>query len=206
MHLVRRLEGRHGAARPGICQQEGLEHFVRSVGDENLSWAHVVQGSNVLTQIGRRSVGIAVPLDAAHLGGQRILEAVGRRERRLVGVQTNVHVDLSGVVSVESTKIGTNRDHDGRAYRWSCRRNRDGFCLLSDVPGTVTTVARSTESTTTELATIADNIGQYRSRVAALAELHIGTDRDDFVSAIHEAERQLRMAERGLARAIKTAG
>ena len=66
-------------------------------------------------------------------------------------------------------------------------------------------MAGSTESTAQELATIADNIGQYRSRVAALAEAHLGTDRDDFVSAIHEAERQIRIAERGLLRAIKTA-
>ena len=67
-------------------------------------------------------------------------------------------------------------------------------------------MAASTESTAHELATIADNVGQYRSRVAALAERHVGTDRDDFVAAIHEAERQLRSAERGIARAIKTAG
>ncbi|MFK8025568.1 MAG: hypothetical protein AB8G26_16535 [Ilumatobacter sp.] len=63
----------------------------------------------------------------------------------------------------------------------------------------------SIESTASELATIADNIGQYRARVADLAEAHVGTDRDDFVSAIHEAERQIRIAERGLIRAIKTA-
>ncbi len=71
---------------------------------------------------------------------------------------------------------------------------------------TVAAMAGSTESTAHELATIADNIGQYRARVAALAEAHIGTDRDDFVSAIHEAERQIRSAERGLQRAVKTAG
>ncbi len=67
-------------------------------------------------------------------------------------------------------------------------------------------MAGSTESTAHELATIADNIGQYRSRVTALAEAHLGTDRDDFVSAIHEAERQIRIAERSLLRAVKTAG
>jgi hypothetical protein len=66
-------------------------------------------------------------------------------------------------------------------------------------------MAASTESTAAELATIADNIGEYRARVAALAEAHIGSDRDDFVGAIHEAERQIRVAERGLIRAIKTA-
>lgn len=67
-------------------------------------------------------------------------------------------------------------------------------------------MAVSTESTAHELATIADNIGQYRSRVAALAERHVGTERDDFVAAIHEAERQIRSAERGLVRAVKAAG
>ncbi len=67
-------------------------------------------------------------------------------------------------------------------------------------------MAASTESTAAELATIADNIAQYRARIAALAEAHIGTDRDYFVSAIHEAERQVRVAERGLLRAVKTAG
>ena len=71
--------------------------------------------------------------------------------------------------------------------------------------GTVVTMAASTDSTAAELATIADNVGQYRARVAAIAEIHIGTDRDDLVGAIHEAERQLRVAERGLARAIRAA-
>jgi hypothetical protein len=64
----------------------------------------------------------------------------------------------------------------------------------------------STESTAHELATIADNVAQYRSRIASLAERHVGTDRDDFVAAIHEAERQLRSAERGIIRAVRTAG
>lgn len=72
-------------------------------------------------------------------------------------------------------------------------------------PVTVAVMAASTNSTAAELATIADNLGEYRARVASLAEAHIGTDRDDFVGAIHEAERQIRIAERGLQRAIKTA-
>jgi len=67
-------------------------------------------------------------------------------------------------------------------------------------------MAGSTQSTAHELATIADNIEQYRARVAALAEVHVGTDRDDFVGAIHEAERQIRVAERGLRRAIRASG
>jgi len=64
-------------------------------------------------------------------------------------------------------------------------------------------MAGSTESTAAELAAIADNVAQYRSRVAGLADPWIGTDREDIVSAVHEAERQLRNAERTLNRAIK---
>ncbi|MGI9646401.1 MAG: hypothetical protein ACR2O6_13930 [Ilumatobacteraceae bacterium] len=63
----------------------------------------------------------------------------------------------------------------------------------------------SAESTAAELASIADNVEQNRARVAALAEPFVGTDRDDLVSSIHEAERQLRIAERTRQRAIKTA-
>jgi hypothetical protein len=55
------------------------------------------------------------------------------------------------------------------------------------------------------LAIIADSIGQYRSRVADLAQPFVGTTRDDLVTAIHEAERQLRNAERGLIRAARIA-
>ncbi|RLE21011.1 MAG: hypothetical protein DRJ50_09840 [Actinobacteria bacterium] len=61
----------------------------------------------------------------------------------------------------------------------------------------------STESTAAELATIADKIGQYRGRVADLAEPFVGAGRDDLVVAIHEAERQLRNAERSLIRALR---
>ncbi len=64
-------------------------------------------------------------------------------------------------------------------------------------------MARSTESTAAELAAIADNVAQYRSRVGMLAEPFVGTERDDVVTAIHEAERQLRNAERTLERALR---
>ena len=63
----------------------------------------------------------------------------------------------------------------------------------------------STGSTAVELATIADGVGQFRRRVADLAEGWIGSERDDLVTAIHEAERQLRAAERTLLRAARTA-
>lgn len=61
----------------------------------------------------------------------------------------------------------------------------------------------SLERTSSELLTIADNIGRYRERVADLAEPFVGTDRNDIVGVIHEAERQLRSAERTLQRAIR---
>ena len=61
----------------------------------------------------------------------------------------------------------------------------------------------SVEGTAAELATIADNVAQYRTRVAGLAEPFVGSDRDDLVVAIHEAERQLRVAERSLTRALR---
>lgn len=64
-------------------------------------------------------------------------------------------------------------------------------------------MAESTESTAAELSAIADNVAQYRRRVAGLAEPWIGTERDDVVTAIHEAERQLRNAERTLVRALR---
>lgn len=55
-----------------------------------------------------------------------------------------------------------------------------------------------------ELSVIADTIERHRERVAAVAEPFLGTDSDDVVAAIHEAERQLVMATRTLRRAIKT--
>ncbi len=61
----------------------------------------------------------------------------------------------------------------------------------------------SLESTAAELAAITEHVAQYRSRVGALAEPWIGTERDDVVTAIHEAERQLRNAERTLHRALR---
>ena len=53
---------------------------------------------------------------------------------------------------------------------------------------------------------MADNVGRYRERVAGLAEPFVGTDRDDIAGVIHEAERQLRSAERTLQRAIRQVG
>jgi hypothetical protein len=66
-------------------------------------------------------------------------------------------------------------------------------------------VSPSAESTAVELSSIADNVAQFRRRVADLAEPFFGSERDDLVTAIHEAERQLRVAERTLLRAARVA-
>lgn len=59
-------------------------------------------------------------------------------------------------------------------------------------------------STQTELRVIEDTIERQRDRVASLAEPYLGTEREDVITTVHEAERQLLMATRALRRAIKT--
>jgi hypothetical protein len=58
-------------------------------------------------------------------------------------------------------------------------------------------------STAAELAAVADTVGRSRNRVAGLAEPYLGSEREDIVAAVYEAERQLRGAERALQRALK---
>lgn len=59
-------------------------------------------------------------------------------------------------------------------------------------------------SAATQLSVIADTIDRQRERVGSIAEPFLGTDREDVVATVHEAERQLLMASRALQRAIKT--
>ena len=59
-------------------------------------------------------------------------------------------------------------------------------------------------SASAELHVIADTIDRQRDRVAAIAEPFLGTEREDVVTTVHEAERQLNIAVRSLRRAIKT--
>lgn len=51
---------------------------------------------------------------------------------------------------------------------------------------------------------MADTVDRVRDRVGAIAEPFLGTEREDVVAVVHEAERQLRIAVRTLHRAIKT--
>ncbi len=58
-------------------------------------------------------------------------------------------------------------------------------------------------STAAELAAVAETVERSRQRVGSLAEPYLGTEREDIVAALYEAERQLMGAERTLQRALK---
>jgi hypothetical protein len=59
-------------------------------------------------------------------------------------------------------------------------------------------------SAAAEIAVMVDTIERHRERVASLATPFLGTQRDDVVISIHEAERQLLIAARTLRRALKS--
>ncbi len=59
-------------------------------------------------------------------------------------------------------------------------------------------------SAAAELHVITDTVERQRDRVAAIAEPYLGTEREDVITTVHEAERQLLIATRALRRAIKT--
>jgi hypothetical protein len=61
-----------------------------------------------------------------------------------------------------------------------------------------------TTSAAAELMVVADTIERHRERVAALVTPFLGTEREDVVAAISEAERQLLIATRTLRRTIKS--
>jgi len=65
--------------------------------------------------------------------------------------------------------------------------------------------SRDASTTAAELSAAAEAIASYQRRVSELAQPHLGTERDDLVTAIYEAERSLRTAERLLQRAVKLA-
>lgn len=56
-----------------------------------------------------------------------------------------------------------------------------------------------------ELSVMSEGAERYAQRVAELASSRIGSDHDDLLSAVHEAERSLRVAHRSLARAQRLA-
>ena len=110
------------------------------------------------------------------------------------------------MVALQQSKIVTDGDHGVGCYRCARITPRSAPAdRRTPSAATVPGVSSTAESTAAELAIIADNVGQYRSRVAGLAEAQLGGDRDDLVTAIYEAERQLRIAERTLHRAMRAA-
>lgn len=55
-----------------------------------------------------------------------------------------------------------------------------------------------------ELSVMTDALDRLRARAASLAEPFLGTEREDVVTAVHEAERSMLMAVRAMQRALKT--
>ena len=61
------------------------------------------------------------------------------------------------------------------------------------------------DTTAAELGAAAEAIAGYQQRIGRLGEGFTPGDRDDLVSAIHEAERSLEVAEKAIRRAIRLA-
>ena len=81
VHLIRRLEGRDGATRAGIREQDRLEDLVRTVRHEDLRRIDAVQLGDRLAQLRCGTIGISVPLDTRHLGCDGVTKRDGGRFR-----------------------------------------------------------------------------------------------------------------------------
>lgn len=66
------------------------------------------------------------------------------------------------------------------------------------------TMSGELSSVAAELSAVTETVHNSRLRVADLAEPFLGSEREDVLSAIYEAERALLTAERTLIRAHKT--
>lgn len=66
--------------------------------------------------------------------------------------------------------------------------------------------AKDQSTIAAELAVMADGTERYFERVRELGSSHLGEDLEDLLSAVHEAERNLRSAHRALLRATRLAG
>jgi hypothetical protein len=115
------LEDGGGAARAAVGEAQRLEHLVGAVGREDLLGRHVVVPGDRLAEAAVRAVGVAVPLHGRDLGLERVDEALRRRDRCLVGVQPDGHVDLGRVVPLHEREVVARRD----AHAWSWRRRME---------------------------------------------------------------------------------
>jgi len=71
------------------------------------------------------------------------------------------------------------------------------------MPSSASSSAGSAASLRAELSSIGGTVDDLRQRVAGLATPLGGTDRDDLIAAIYEAERGLQAASRHLERAAR---
>ena len=93
--------------------------------------------------------------------------------------------------------------HSQPCYNLSGRRLADSDTVS---PMSSKMPAPNTDSLVAELLVITDMIDRQRDRVASLAEPFLGTSREDVVTALHEAERQILMSSRALKRTLKSLG
>jgi hypothetical protein len=102
------------------------------------------------------------------------------------------------VIALEGSEVVADRDH----VREATDDFRVNWNRLGAMPNGSS--GSSPSSASAELQVIADTIERQRERVASVAEPFRGTEREDIVALVLEAERQLLIATRALRRAIKT--
>ena len=117
------------AARPGVGQQQRLQHLVRPVGGEDLLGRTPCQSAIAARRPVGRAVRVAVPVDRRQRGRQLGLPRRRRRVRRLVDVEPHVDVDLGRVVPLERPQVVAHGDGIG------------GVTTVGDVTGEVRSLA-----------------------------------------------------------------
>ena len=130
VHRVGGLEGGDAAARSPVGQTQRLQHLIRAVGHEDPLGIGAVLRRQIGSQRGGRAVGIAVPFDAAQLGGERLGELGRRPDGRLVGVEPHLDVDLRRVVAVQQAQVVAHCRLHGRTpdAAHSLRRDTEAAC------------------------------------------------------------------------------
>jgi len=67
-------------------------------------------------------------------------------------------------------------------------------------------MSASPSSTAAEVSAISEAVERSSRRLAELVEPYLGTEREDIIAVLYEAERQLLSANRTLQRALRTLG
>ena len=118
------LEHRRGAPGAAVREAHGLEHLVGAVGGEDLLGRNPVMGGDRLAQGRVRAIGVAVPVEVRHLGGERRGEAHRRWFRGLVGVEAHGHRDLGRVVALHEREVIARRHGHARSRTRATQRQR----------------------------------------------------------------------------------